>query len=289
MKGRYRLTVEDEAHLSRVVNVRLSPWLACSGVLLVLALLTMLAIAIIMYTPLKTLLPGYLPPQERQATMDDVLKVDSLQQLYEINESYLQNVLTLLDTDRSAGDSVKSASMTVKTSGDSLLTASRREKEFRQMMDERERFNLSILAPLAADGMVFRDPAPGYAFARGSENERVASVILPQNELVHSLTDGVVTDVHYSPAGGNVVIIQHANGFLSRWSRLGLPLVEEGQEVSAGEVIAPPNSGTGRTSTVTLEIWRNGTRLIPFNILRGERQAPRQESDTQAERSPDGK
>lgn len=285
MKSRYRLIIEDEAHLSRVFSRRLSSRGVVLAALGLLLCAVVLAVVIIIFTPLKHLLPGYLPPQERQATMEDVLKVDSLQRLYEINESYLQNIITLLDTDRPGGDSVKWAAMSVKTSGDSLLTASRREKEFRQMIDEREKFNLSILAPLASDGMLFSEPGPGYTFARGSESERVATIILPRGENVHTLLDGVVLDTHFSAGEGNVILIQHANGFISRWSRLGMPLVEEGRELSAGEAIARTSSGNGLNPTVTLELWRNGTRLIPFNILRG-RHAPSTGSSPEEDRTP---
>ena len=128
-KRTIRFNIEDEAHLQRIVSVRLRWWIAIPVCLAVLAAVVALAVVIIMYTPLKTTLPGYL--------------------------------LTVLDPDRATGDSVKWAEKTITASKDSLMPTSRREKEFRSKMDERERYNLSILAPLAADGMIFEEPAPG--------------------------------------------------------------------------------------------------------------------------------
>ena len=268
--ARYRLKLEDESHLQNVADVGVSLWGALGVVIIVLIAAVALAVAVIVFTPLRNFLPGYLPPQERAATMDDVLRVDSIRERADANEAYMQNLMTILDTDREGGDSLKWAQISVRSTGDSLMTDSQRERDFRRKIDEREKYNLSILAPLAADGMIFEDPAPGYAFARGSESQSLASVILPAAEMVRTVADGTVADVHFSPRGGYVVIIQHANGFLSRWSRLGLPLVEEGKEITAGDIIAPTAGASGRNSTVTLEMWRNGTRLIPFNILHGE-------------------
>lgn len=272
MKSRHKyiIKVEDESHLSNIASWRIRPWLVIILVPIVLAVVISSAVAVIMSTPLKNMLPGYMPPQERAATIDDLVKVDSLQRLYDMNEAYLANLKEVMDVDRRGGDSLQYAAKGVTADSDSLMPASQTELEFRKMMEKREKFNLSILAPLAADGMKFEDPAPGYAFAHGSEDERTATLIVPTPELIRALTDGLVIDVHYNPAEGYSVTMQHANGFLSRFRRLGLPLVVEGDEVPAGQVLAPTANGTGRNGAIIiLEMWRNGTRLLPYHILRG--------------------
>lgn len=267
-----RFNIEDEAHLQRIVSVRLRWWAAIPLCLAVLAAVVALAVIIIMYTPLKTTLPGYLPPKERAATIQGLVKVDSLQRKYDVNQAYIDNLLTVLDPDRATGDSVKWAEKAITASKDSLMPTSRREKEFRSKMDERERYNLSILAPLAADGMIFEEPAPGYTFSHGCENSYTSRIIIPTGELIRTVMDGTVADIHFLPSTGYCMVIQHGNGFLSRWSRIGFPLVQEGETVAAGQVIAPTMSGSGRdASYVTLELWRNGTRLVPFAILKNER------------------
>lgn len=269
-KGRYILRLDDEAHLTTVVRRRVALWHVVLFLILAIALTVTLAVGVIMLTPLKSLLPGYMPPQERAATVDDLMKVDSLKNLYDRNEAYMANLRTVLNSDRTRGDSVRYATMAVTQTVDTLLPASKAELEFRQMMERKERFNLSVLAPLAADAMIFEDPAPGYAFRSGDEEERIPTLIIPGSRMVHTLTDGIVTDIHYDPAEGYAVSVQHANGFLSRFRRLGAPLVSEGEELSAGQVLAPLAKGTGRNAhLIYLEMWRNGKRLIPYHILRG--------------------
>lgn len=272
MKTRYRLNIDDDAHLSRVVSLPFSLWWLVPAVLGVVGLAVTLAVAVIMNTSLKNRLPGYMPPQQREATIDDLMRVDSLQRLYEDNQRYLENLMAVVDDKRSGGDSARYAEIAVKTVGDSLMPATKREREFRAMMQERERYNLSVLAPLATDGMVFEQPAPGYTFAHGSENEKLARIIIPKGEVIRNLTRGTVVDMHHSLAGGYSVTIQHNNGILTRWACLGLPLVEEGEQLEAGQAIAPPREGDGRDGAyIMLRMWRNGTPLIPYSILRSDR------------------
>lgn len=270
-KHRLRINIEDEAHLSRVASLKVRWWVVALCAVTALAITVAIAVAVIMFTSLKETLPGYLPPQERKATIGDLIKVDSLQRRYEMNEAYLNNIMNVLNTERAGGDSLKWAQSQVEQNRDSLLPTSQREKEFRAMMDERERYNLSILAPLAADGMIFESPAPGYSFAKGSEDAKAARLLIPSGEMIRTLTDGTVTGIYYIPSTGYSITIQHNNGFLTRWTHLGLPLVKENAPVAAGEVIAPTPAGTGRNAGyVVLEMWRNGTPLIPYSILRGE-------------------
>ena len=127
-KRTIRFNIEDEAHLQRIVSVRLRWWTAIPVCLAALTAVVALAVVIIMYTPLKTTLPGYLPPKERAATIQDLIKVDSLQRKYDVNQAYIDNLLTVLDPDRATGDSVKWAEKTITASKDSLMPTSRREK-----------------------------------------------------------------------------------------------------------------------------------------------------------------
>lgn len=68
--------------------------------------------------------------------------------------------------------------------------------------------------------------------------------------------------------GGAAVIIQHAKGFLSRCSRLGTILVEPGDFVSGGQIIAITTSGNSRNNQrINIEMWHNGNELVPYDYL----------------------
>jgi len=68
---------------------------------------------------------------------------------------------------------------------------------------------------------------------------------------------------------GNMVLIDHGNGFRTRYGHLSQILVVAGQSVGRGAVVGKMGS-TGRSTGPHLhfEIYLNGTRVSPLNYLR---------------------
>lgn len=266
LRRRYRLTFEDRARLQSVGELERPLWKWLLGVLLLLLAIFFICGTIIFATPLKRLMPGWLPDGERSSTISNLMRLDSLELAYAQNKSYLDNLLQVLDTRREPTDSTKLMVNHNIASADSLLPASPSEQNFVRMMQERERYNISILAPLAAEDMIFTVPAPGCILKSESRDSQRAMIILPKGSAMGTVADGTVVSVNYSaPEGGFAVIVQHNNGFLSRYSRLSRAVVRAGQHVESGQALGFPHSG-GRSLPV-LEIWRNGDALIPSEII----------------------
>ena len=137
------------------------------------------------------------------------------------------------------------------------------------MMKEREKYNASILAPLAAEGLLFTSPCPGAVISEQSHNSTKARIIIPASGAISSVTDGTVIDTHYDTSVGSYSItIQHPKGFLSKYSHIGQPIIAKGQSVIAGQRIASATLPTGkRLGYMTLEMWRNGEALIPNDYI----------------------
>jgi murein DD-endopeptidase MepM/ murein hydrolase activator NlpD len=79
---------------------------------------------------------------------------------------------------------------------------------------------------------------------------------------------GVVTQTGYTNGYGNMVMINHGNGFVSIYGHNSSVSVEVGQTVEKGQTIARMGS-TGRSTGVHVhfEIRQNGTAINPYNIL----------------------
>lgn len=65
----------------------------------VIALLAAVAAGgfLVMVTPLKTLLPGYLKKSERNASVENLMRLDSLQAAYVRNQEYIDNFIRVAD------------------------------------------------------------------------------------------------------------------------------------------------------------------------------------------------
>lgn len=91
---------------------------------------------------------------------------------------------------------------------------------------------------------------------------------------VLAVAGGVVSFVGRKPGYGNVVEIDHGNGYLTRYAHNDRNTIEEGTAVRAGDVIAKMGS-TGRSTGVHVhfEVWQKGKLVNPSQYVRAMRTA----------------
>lgn len=266
---RYKITIEDESRLRNIVSItvrRRAFWAWGAGGFLLLVLTSALLIAV---TPLRTLMPGYLKKGERSAAEDGMLRIDSLSEAYTLNNQYISNILTVLDTERAATDSAMAETAPNELTPDSLLPASPREIEFINQIKGREKYNVDVLAPLAAGQLQMHPVGNGAMISRLSGNPTKPLIVAPKGSPVCAITDGRVLAVQNpAPEGGCAIILQHDAGFASRYSHIGTPIVAPGMHVEGGAVIAHGATG-GATGPgrFFLELWHDGTPLDPSRYL----------------------
>lgn len=267
-RSRFRLTLEDESRLQTVGTYSASPkkWLAISVTIMISIMILGTLIAFL--TPLRTLLPGYMNHSERVANQNQLMRLDSLHNAYEQNKAFIENIIHVMNPQDYHRDTLASV-MTTPMSPDSLLPTSPEEINFVSEIKEREKYNISVISQLAAETLMFSAPAEDAVFSKESRDKYRSEIITGKNSPVSSIGDGIVIAVVNSVRdGGYNVIIQHSKGFLSRISRLGRILVEPGEKVKGGQIIALPNRGNGRMAEkIYVELWRNGESLVPFEYL----------------------
>lgn len=272
-RRRYRIAIEDESRLRQVASVSVSPLMLWIGGFAAAILLVTVTAVIIIATPIRTLMPGYLKKGERTEAKEGLLRIDSIRDAYRVNNMYLSNILTLLDTDRTPTDSLLMETKPNELPPDSLLPASPREIEFITRMKDREQYNVSIVAPLAADQLRMFPVAAGATIAEQSASSTKPRIITPKGSPVCAAADGRVLAIQNpAPEGGCAVIIQHDSGFASRYSHLGTPTVSPGAHVEGGSVIAhAPMGGAVGPGFFFMELWYDGNPLEPGRFLEGLR------------------
>lgn len=279
---KYRITIEDESRLRQIVSVSVRPYALWAAGAVVLLLFLMIAAVIIMTTPLRTLLPGYLKQGERTAAEQGLLRLDSIKDSYSINSQYIENIMTVLNTDRVPTDSVQKASTPNELPPDSLLPASPREREFINEMKDREKYNVTVLAPIAGEQLRIYPVAEGAVLSEHSLNAVKSKVLTPKESPICALSDGRVLSVqNNSPEGGAAIVMQHDNGFATRYSHVGTPTVTPGSHVDGGAVIA--HGATGGVLTpgyFFLEMWYDGSPIQPDKYLQGNAKKSEEEPYT---------
>lgn len=268
-KKRYRIALEDESRLRQIASASVSPAVLWAGGIAVVLLLLAISVVLIIATPLHNLMPGYLKKGERTEAKEGLLRIDSIRDAYRINNIYLSNILTVLDTDRTPTDSLLNVTTPNELPPDSLLPASPREIEFITRMKDREQYNVSILAPLAADQLRIYPVAAEATVAEQSPGAIKPRILTAKGSPVCAAADGRVLAIQNpAPEGGSAIVIQHDSGFASRYSHLGTPTVAPGAHVDGGSVIAHGASGGAiGAGYFFMEMWYDGNPVEPARYL----------------------
>jgi len=89
-----------------------------------------------------------------------------------------------------------------------------------------------------------------------------------EGDPVVATANGTVVYASWSPAYGNLIILVHRNGFVTRYGHLKTLLVKEGETVFQNQAIGELGT-TGFSSAPHLhyEIWQGRRRLDPWQFL----------------------
>lgn len=94
----------------------------------------------------------------------------------------------------------------------------------------------------------------------------------PTGTPVRAVAEGMVTFAGIRSGYGDVIEIDHGNGYMTRYAHNSTLVVRPGQRVHVGDVIAKAGS-TGRStgSHVHFEVWYKGNVVNPLAYVRNHR------------------
>lgn len=108
-----------------------------------------------------------------------------------------------------------------------------------------------------------RDP-----FTGGADFHPGLDISADHGDPVHATADGVVSSAGQNGSYGNLVVVDHGYGIITRYGHLSRFTVSEGERVRRGDVIGHVGS-TGRSTSPHLhyEILTNGALTNPLKLL----------------------
>lgn len=272
IRFKYKLSFFNETTLEEVWSFRLSQLSAFVTLAVFAFLLIALTAIIIIKTPIRNYLPGYLDVEIRKEMIQNALRADSLERMMAIQALYLDNIRGIL-TGTMEIDSIREIDSLARTDANYEIPVSPKEQEFVKEFEEEEKYNLAVLNPnpVPTDGVFFYKPVNGQISAHYEPEIRHFGVDLTASsrESVLSTLDGTVVFTGFDPNYGNVIQVQHKNGFLSIYKHNELLLKEIGDHVVAGEAIALVGN-TGKLSTgphLHFELWYKGSPVNPEEYI----------------------
>jgi murein DD-endopeptidase MepM/ murein hydrolase activator NlpD len=270
VRFKYKLSFLNENTLEEVFSFRLSR-LSVFWVLLIFAfLLIALTSIVIINTPIRNYLPGYLDSEIRGIMVENALRADSLEEVLATQTYYLNNINHILQGTSPVAEIPKSDSI-AKT--DINLEKSKTTAEFIKNYEEEEKYNLNktTSSQQLPDNLIFYKPVTGLISDHFNFREKHYGVDIATNpkESVLATMKGTVVFAGFDANVGYVVQIQHPNGFVSIYKHNTSVLKKQGDNVKAGEAIALAGN-TGNLSSGThlhFELWYKGSPIDPEEFI----------------------
>ena len=270
VRFKYKLFFLNENTLEEVFSLRLSLW---SGFWILLGftfLLITLTSIVIINTPIRNYLPGYMDSEIRQEMISNALKSDSLEQVLQMQSQYLENTIAILKGESPIAEIPQPDTVSVSVEN---LGKSKNLEQFIRDYEEEERYNLNVLTastPLPTNLLFYR-PVQGIISSQFDSSQKHYGIDIAASPKgsVSATMKGVVIFAGFDANSGYTIQIQHANGFVSIYKHNASLLKRQGDNVNAGEAIAIVGN-TGNLSSgphLHFELWYNGKPVNPEDYI----------------------
>ena len=263
-KDPYKLVLLKEETLEEVGSYRLSllnVYLLVSTILVVTAIIVL---AIVFFTPLKRLVPGYADITQNREYMGLYNDIKALEKQVEAQQVYIQRFRAMVTGDSKAGITALSpAAQEILDNMSSQSGASSRPgptSQTKSNLNSAQIDFLYIVSPIT--GTVSK------AFAPSAKHFGI-DIVAPKNTPVKAILDGYVIASDWTLETGNTMGIQHANGMLSFYKHNARNLKSLGSFVKAGEAVAIIGN-TGELSSgphLHFELWMQGKPVDPAQFI----------------------
>ena len=264
VKRKYRLAVLDDITLREMFHWRLSGLSAITLVTLLFLLLIGILSALIIYTPIRNILPGYSESIRQQLILESA-RVDSLQADLTIQRQYL-DVIKNVTAGTIKSDSVQSLdSVQIVQRNQLLEIRNQATEQFLSQYEQKERDQLLLFdtrTPMTTLSL-FR-PVRGVVIESAMPEEQRYSVRLrvPKNENILAVMKGMVVFVQREIDNSHTLMVQHQQ-YVSIYRHVSMVLKRVGASVDAGDALGIMN---GRDE-LEFEIWRAGEPLNPEEVI----------------------
>ena len=230
-----------------------------------------LVFLIIYFTPLKEYFRGYTSTELRESSFDNAIKLDSLEKLYLMQNTYISSVKDLLAGKIEFIDLSNDSIVETRLSQElDLVKTNIEDSILRAIVQEEDKYNPTNINADILSSVLF-SPAKGGISSEFSLQEKHygIDITLPENSPIYSVSAGRVIFSEWTTETGYVIIIEHLNGLISSYKHNSSLSKSQGEYVSRGEVIGFSGNTGSLTSGPHLhfELWFEGEPVDPLSFI----------------------
>ena len=226
---------------------------------------------IIYFTPLKEYFRGYTSTELRTSSLNNAIKLDSLETLYSIQNNYISSLKNLLSGKIDFEDLSKDSLLEAYSTNDlDFVNINAEDSILRAIVEEEAKYNPTNINLDQLSAVLF-NPANGGISSEFSLQEKHfgVDITLPENSAVYSVSDGRVLFAEWTSETGFVIIIEHLNGLTSVYKHNSSLSKTQGEYVRRGEIIGFSGNTGELTSGPHLhfELWFEGDPVDPLDFI----------------------
>jgi len=270
LRSKYRLVIMRDSTFEEVWFMRLSRLNVITVISSSVILISAIVIALIVYTPLKVMIPGYPDAEMTKNIRLNAVRLDSLEYQLFLKDQYINNLAVIMQGGEPESFETSGTDSPVNTENIQDYR-SKEDSLLRLEVEEQQRYNLSLLStePVveSLSDLYFFPPVRGMVTSHFNVHLRHygVDVVAAGDLMVKAVLDGTVLMADYTAETGYVVQIQHDNDLISIYKHNRELFKRPGDFVKAGEAIAVVgNSGLLTTGAhLHFELWNNGKPIDP--------------------------
>ncbi len=279
----YRLVVLNNDTFEEVGSYKLSLMNLYVLISSLLVGFTILVLSLVVFTPLKRLIPGYGGMGSQRDMFELVDRVDSLERVLTAQQTYATNVRKLLTADvekesdvvREKVTAVVDSNINVDPSEAEMVIRAGGSSPFVGDSGDKNIENKAIKAIGQSDrleSMYLISPLSGSISKSFSLKEKHygTDLVAPKNTPIKAVADGFVISSDWTLETGNTIAVQHANNVVSFYKHNSSLLKKVGDKVNSGEAIAILGN-TGEQSNgphLHFELWKDGKAVNAQEYIR---------------------
>lgn len=265
---RYRLSFFNESSLNRVWTIGMSHRRMILYIIGAVIAVMFIGASLIAFTPIKVILPGYLNDDQRRQYIEASERLDSIIARTQVTDAYLANLVNIVEEDINVDSlytTIEPSSLSIESEM-SLKPTSAEEAYVREYL-EQSGFDLNA-SVLDEEGLPeFRPPVDNAIVSRGSTPQATRIRLQQTSNPVFAIASGTIVAITGNTPGSISIVLQHPNGYLSRYNGLERAYLTEGKKVEKGTRLGIVKSNNNKSSNFDFSLWLDGRRLQPLDYI----------------------
>ncbi len=261
----YQFVIYRDGNFEVLKKIRMNKIMFSMAIFALFVIFFAVISLLVVYTPVKYLVPGYPDKNTLQLIYDNAERVDSLAAELDAREEYLNMIRDVIFEEVPID---MDFAVPVSSLSQQQMRDFNDPTKPRQHYAEAENINVvnkddivpNLYVPIK--GMIVN------AFDKRHKHYGI-DIAVSGDEAVFSVLQGIVIESNFTIENGYSIVVQHAKGLLSVYKHCESSSVVVGQKVRQGEQIAVyGNSGENSTGVhLHFELWQNGEPLNPTDYI----------------------